>query len=336
MSVALAVALAPGAALALRQSVHEAFTHDACVASGLPGGFCEAAARAAHNVDGAEWTDPAAHAQLAPGDAKCAAADDVLARLVSQGRAVRNALDDLVAARDKGDDAAVVAAAALAAAELGRGLHTVQDSCAHDGMTNPQHAWHTTMDYCRDTGENPDATPWALACAQAETIAVFAALAAALPSLGVTFADLELAGSIPMHDWPTRGQACEFFDSTATWDGMDTRWNGDLVIPAVRAQYIDALTVEGAATIDPCGGDPAALDRALPPRVVDTSGGGAFCVSLELFCTGDVNEKKPPPWETAITETASDCGCRTGGTTAPAAGLLAWLALVVAWRVMRR
>src|SRR5262245_9017202 len=67
-------------AWALDQSAHQAISHDACIAAGLPQDFCERVGTEAYNVDSYEWSKPEAHAQIADGDIACTWANAALDR----------------------------------------------------------------------------------------------------------------------------------------------------------------------------------------------------------------------------------------------------------------
>lgn len=288
-----------GAAHALEQAKHRAISQQYCAASGLPQKFCARVGNEAYNVDSNEWNDLAAHAQPDNGQAPCDAANRAIERERRLGSEIRNGIAALV-------DSSAPALAGDVAKALGRALHTVQDNCAHNGMPNPQHAWHSLSDSCRATQESPDVQPDAFDCANQETETVFASFISALAQAGV--AGDALAGA-PEEDaeWPTRGSVCQFLLEAANWDGQDRRWNNAQVRPALTNQLVHAVTTDDEWLGDVCGGDPNGIALPEPLAPFDTTSDSLarhWCVKLNTFCVGHWNDKADsvdraaPPWTT--------------------------------------
>src|SRR5450432_3498784 len=87
---------APSSAFALDQSAHQEISQNACVAAGLPQGFCERVGTEAYNVDSYEWSHSEAHSQISDdGDnsVACNAANAVLERERSLGADIRSSLE---------------------------------------------------------------------------------------------------------------------------------------------------------------------------------------------------------------------------------------------------
>src|SRR5687768_16541105 len=136
--LALCALLLSNSASALDQFAHRDLTRETCVAAGLPELFCAQAAESSQNVDGHEWDDMAAHAQAEAADAMCAGAGATVERVHAIGKELNVRLALLKGAPH--EEERQVAASRLSE-ELGRALHTFQDLCAHQGMTNTQPAW---------------------------------------------------------------------------------------------------------------------------------------------------------------------------------------------------
>ena len=327
-----AVALFSSSAQALDQSKHRALSRDACAKVGLPWDFCERVGTEAYNVDHFEWFDMAAHAQVdvEQGQTKCEAANLAAARVRSIGASLGDAIA-AVAADD--DDVDGTKTATL----LGRALHTIQDNCAHRGVSNPHHAWLSLSDSCEGTKSSPDARPEALECATRETAEIVAAFASALDDADVDFDVLDDGVSEGKGKWPLRGDICEFLQSGNSWDGVDDHWNSAVAVSALRDQFAAALAGT-AVSEDVCAGNPNALS-ATPDASIDTSMGQEFCLKIDLFCIGkDDAPDEAPPWQDPA-EAAADNegtppeqGCTVGGQTPP----LTWSGLFVLALVARR
>src|SRR5262245_22991203 len=80
-------------AFALSQNNHYRISSDACTGSArLPAASCHEIGMASHNTDAHEWTDLAAHSQIADGQTVCAAVGTVLARARQLGGEARGQL----------------------------------------------------------------------------------------------------------------------------------------------------------------------------------------------------------------------------------------------------
>lgn len=336
LAPAVAAALWPLSAEALDQSKHRAISRDTCAQAGMPWEFCERVGTEAYNVDHYEWEDMSAHAQVdvSTGQTACEAAN------LAAGR-VNGLADDLrldLAAFAKGSktvDATVIATA------LGRALHTVQDNCAHRGVSNPHHAWLSLSDSCEGTKSSPDTRPEALTCAQQETEEVIDAFVSAVDDANIDPDDLDDGVDEGWGHWPTRGEVCEFLKSGNEWDGIDKHWNSGIVVSALREQFTAGIGGKAVGS-DICAGNPKALD-AKPGPAINTSQGQELCFTLNLFCVGkDDSPDQAPPWVDADEAAADNEGtppeqaCAVdprGGDTA--FGSLACV-VVLAWRRRRR
>lgn len=341
----LCLLVAP-AAHALVQTKHQTVTATECARAGLPAKFCQQAAVEAYNTDANEFEDLSAHAQIPAGATACDAADQSLLRLLSLGQELRLGLGEL---RRTGS----ATAAGRVARALGRGLHTVQDNCAHHGMPNPQHAWFSLSDSCRSTTQSPDVQSDAYVCAARETAAVMAEFRRAADGAGVTSA-LGRASVGGTH-WPPYSQVCDFLGSSGQWSGADQRWENEIVVPALRAQFIAAIGSDGPAPVEACPGGRERLVQRQSRAALDTSGGAQSCISIHLFCLGKADDagEQMPPWESAETVaeasaevsvvTGSDGagntsgGCSLAGSSADESAIpLALLVVGVAALLLRR
>lgn len=326
-----AAVLLPSSAHALDQSKHRKLARDTCAEVGLPWEFCERVGTEAYNVDHFEWFDMAAHAQVdvEQGQTQCEAANLAAARVRTIGAELRDAIDLVAADEDAVDGTAI-------ATLLGRALHTVQDNCAHRGVSNPHHAWLSLSDTCEGTKSSPDAQPEALECASRETVEIIDAFASALDDAGIDFDVLDDGVDDGSGKWPLRGDVCDFLASGNDWDGVDDHWNNGVAVPALREQFSAAL-VGTAVSEDVCGGDPNALS-APPEAPIDTSAGQEFCLKIDVFCLGkDDAPDEAPPWEDPA-EAAADNegtppeqGCSVGGSPT-----VTWSGLWVVGMVARR
>lgn len=225
-------------ALALKQSGHYNVTYEACRAEKFGMAYCKAVAAAAYNVDKLEWTDMAAHGQRRQGQSACDAGQATANRLNDLGRAIR--------ATNTPKESAKL---------LGQALHTIQDECAHHGMTNAQHA-HFSLDAECGDGTNPDTTSSALSCAASRTKAAFVALRG---SLGLSSA--ELSSWCVSHGCSTTRmvglrEGCEFLGERAAWNFKETKWTnaaGQIMFTA----FTNGLTGGGAPKV--CGNGDIAL-----------------------------------------------------------------------------
>ncbi len=327
----LAVTLLAGPAAALNQSAHLQISREACRQAGLPASFCQHVGVATADVDALEWNDLGAHAQTGDGEPTCEAADRSYHRVRMLGIEMRIHLEG--PSEDLGRS-------------LGRALHTIQDNCAHAGMPNPQHAWHSLADACTGTHESPDLQPEALQCARRETAAILTAFQAARSDAGLAASALEIVNdsgaepSIPESNrFPPRAGVCHFLTVDAGhWDGVDRRWNNDRMVDTLREALLGALRSESVAVNDLCA-DVGALLSPKPNRRVATSGGKSICQKVWLFCLDKTDgAESPPPWEEPAASVVGRSGCTCVAsappTTPPSLALL--LLALVAARSARR
>jgi hypothetical protein len=321
--VAFVVLLAPAPAWALKPGKHRAIAEDACAAARLPDSFCRRMGKQVFETDYLEWTDLSAHAQREAGQPRCVAADAALTRVDSLARKL--VLD---AHARRFEDAAI---------DLGRALHTIQDECAHHGMTNEEHAFLSLEQTCTSMNSSPDIQPAAIACAVTRTRDVMQMAAAALGD--VSWGSLYLCPTTDNHNssqnacdlasLPTPAQACGFLALHTQWDGGDSSWNGDLVGPVLVEGFRRGLAGE-ATSFNMCGGDPQAIDPPSPHAIqanVDLA-----CGLTTLGCFGKVDDTtEVDPYGADLSTGAG--GCMTGSS--PGLVLFA-LALLVPRRLRRR
>ena len=308
----LALVLGAGDAWALQPSKHRRIAEDACERVGLPDAFCRRVGRQALETDAHEWETPAAHAQRAPGEDRCSAADAAVSRIDLLARTIASA--------PYGD----LEAAAIA---LGRAVHTVQDECAHHGMTNEEHSFYSLTDFCGDGDVSPDEQPAALACAESRTQEMFEAVVVALAATSWNGVD-EMCRTYGPHDrydmdscsggaLPSPHKACEFLALHVDWDGIDSTWNGSVVGPALMRAFTAGLAGE-ATPPSVCSGESSAIDPLYPHTIVGER--DAACHLAEILCLGKVDGSTSPE-----VTTDEGTGCSTG--TAPG-GLLCIVALL--------
>lgn len=302
-------------AWALQPGKHRQLAESACTDAGLPSAFCHRMGKEAFETDWHEWTNLAAHAQRELGEDRCTAADAARTRLDRLGR-------EAVAKTRAGD----FEAGAIA---LGRAIHTLQDECAHHGMTNQEHAFYSLTQTCTHDDVSPDIQPEAIACADARSREAFALVATALAGTRWDGADwlcrdAEANDSCATASLPAPWSACEFLAEHADWDGEDSRWDGARVGSALVASFAAGLS-GAAATSAICGADATAIDPlTVRATVADRDAG---CGLIDIACLGKVDE------DSAATETAS-AGCATSpGTGMPL--VLVALALVKRRRARR-
>jgi len=328
--------LSASTAHALNQSKHFDVTVASCTRAGLPSAFCNRVATEVYNVDANEFDDLSAHSQIPDGATACDAANASLWRVFWLGEKVHSSLVTV------GSHATRAANDALAQ-ELGRALHTIQDDCAHSGMPNPQHAWHSLKDVCKGTTESPDVQTPAFACAAAETDAVFSAFVDVVHDGGATFSALATIDTDDDKHWPGYGDVCDFLGSAGDWDGQDRRWSLDVVRAALTDRFVRALYGADATQFAYlCTGSDNGVERAYSDADLDTSGGAQSCLSIHAFCLGKADgaapDADPPPYEAndpaptpAPVDAGMHGGCSAAGPTAGAtASSAAPLALVLA------
>jgi hypothetical protein len=306
--VVLPLLLATTPAWALKPAAHRNLAEQACEANRLPQAFCDRMGKQVYETDYLEWTDLSAHAQRELGQDRCEAADAAASRVEMLARAMVEH-----AARNDYDSAAI---------DLGRAMHTLQDECAHHGMTNEEHAFYSLEDTCGDGNLSPDTQPDALACAQARTDRMMAAAAAALQDTswsGVEELCESPFGGCALASLPSPFQACDFLSMHYDWDGADSRWNGDIVGPALEDAFARGLRGDpvSASVCDA----PDAIDPVSPRAL--TTNLDAGCLLTDVLCLGkaDGGSDAQPP---AVPESGG--GCAAGGSPS----------LLVALLVLRR
>lgn len=262
-------------ASSLETKDHSKITGASCVAAKLPAAFCTRLQQEAFNVDHNEWTDLSAHSQTELGQSTCDAAAATQKRLHDLGGEVRALL-----ASDH--DAAPAALANDLAHALGRAMHTIQDNCAHSGMTNEQHAWLDDEDVCVADNMNPDTKPAALQCAREESAAVMAAFHDALVAAKLDPETLGSATAITENN-PSRAQACAFIKGWKKWDGVDSRWDNDKTRKSFRHILTTAFEKDVTPT-DLCAGGASITSPTQEPTIDVTD---PWCPGLSLFCIGE-------------------------------------------------
>lgn len=313
----VALVLAPAPAAALKPGKHRSIAEASCKNVHLPRAFCRRMGKAVYETDYREWTALSAHAQTERGQDRCEAADAATSRVDRLARSV-------VAAAAAGD-------LETAAVDLGRALHTIQDECAHHGMTNEQHAYLSLEQTCGDEDVSPDVQPEALACATARTAAVMRLVAPALAGTRWTNVDALCTDPFAERDTdtcatavlPTPFMACDFLSQYDAWDGTDSTWDGTAVGPALVDAFAAGLRGTPASS-SVCGGVPTAIDpEAHPTRSV----GDPTCGLIDIGCLGKVDaDADVDPYG----EERRTGGCATGGSAS-------WLvALVIALGTIRR
>jgi hypothetical protein len=298
--------LAGGRAFALTQSTHEEIAITSCTNHGLPANFCKQLGSEAYNVDHYEFDDLSAHGQMEEGEDACDAADAVLRRIHDLGREIHGELWNSILSPNRQSNDALAHA-------LGRLLHTAQDDCAHSGMGNPQHAWKSLSDVCDGTSVSPDVQPDAILCARFATDDILDAVVDTLHDNGAEVDVLGVVDSTADH-WPSYGDACGFLGSAHEWDGVDRRWDNDIVEPALRA----AARASISSFDDP--GAPAPICASAPDGILvgydddqDVSGGPPDCVQITVFCVGkaDSPDEAAPPYE-LVSPPVPHAGCSIG------------------------
>ncbi len=320
---------------ALNQSKHFDITVQSCTDAGLPNAFCQRVGVEVYNVDAREFNDLSAHSQIPEGSTACDAANASLWRVFWLGGQVR-AATIAVGYRSslRGNDAL--------AQDLGRALHTVQDNCAHSGMPNPQHAWHSLSDVCNGTTESPDVNPAAFACASNETDAIFSAFIDVLHDNGGDFASLGNISTDNDKHWPAYSDVCAFLGSASDWSGQDRRWDNSVMRPALTDRLVRGLYGADATQFTRvCSGNDDDVLPAYSDSDRDTSGGAQSCIKIHTFCLGKADgaaaDAEPPPYEPvpAAPTTAVSGGCSVGGEGSPSAAA-PLLLMLVALLVRRR
>ena len=334
--------LSASSAHALNQSKHYDVTLASCTHAGLPNAFCQRVAVDVYDVDASEFNDLSAHSQIPVGSSACDAANASLWRVFWFGGQVRTA------AAAVGQRASTANADALAQ-DLGRALHTIQDNCAHSGMPNPQHAWHSLSDTCQGTTESPDVQPAAFGCAANETDAVFSAFVDVLHDSGATFSSLRNVGTDNDKHWPAYTDVCDFLGSADDWSGVDQRWDQSVMRPALTNRFVRGLYgADDSQFPRVCTGAFDGVARTYSDARLDTSGGAQSCLKIHVFCLGKADgaapDSEPPPYETdptagsapATTDAGVSGGCSAAGPSAPATAVVPLGLLVAALSLRRR
>jgi len=311
----LPLLLASAPAWALKPNKHRQLAEASCEANHLPQPFCDRMGKQAYETDHLEWTDLSAHAQRELGQDRCEAAEAAATRVEMLGRAI---VDHANAARYE-----------EAAIDLGRAIHTLQDECAHHGMTNQEHAFYSLEQVCTSEDTSPDVQPDALACAESRTRQAFALVAPALANtrwdaVDWICRDSEDRDTCTSASLPGPWTACSFRAEHKDWDGVDSRWNADRVGSALMSAFAAGL----AGDLSPrsvCGGDASAIDPTAPhPTVTDRNAG---CGLIDITCLGKVDEDSGA----AMSESG---GCAAGHSGGAAGALL--VSLIAAGLLRRR
>jgi MYXO-CTERM domain-containing protein len=303
----LVVVGTPGDAWALKPGTHRELAEAACTREGLPDAFCRRMGKQTYETDYQEWNDLSAHAQRELGEDRCTAADAALTRVDRLAR-------DLVKQARAGQLEA-------AAVSLGRALHTIQDECAHHGMTNQEHAFYSLTQQCSGDQVSPDVQPAALACARTRTAEVMTLAARALADVSWG------AASDLCTDWSSENQrdkcqnaalpspfmACDFLGEHKDWDGDDSTWDPTKVGDALVASFGAGLT-NTPSTRSMCGANASAIDPPNPRAPLTDRSKKLGCFSTSLGCLGKVDGGGES------SDATSSGGCST--TSSSSAGLL--------------
>jgi hypothetical protein len=302
---AAVVAATAGPSWALAPGKHRAILEAACSEAGLPYELCRRAGRADYETDYREWNSLAAHAQRERGQDRCPAADAAQARLDQLGRSIV--------------ESAAVADYERVADDLGRAIHTLQDECAHHGMTNPEHAFYSMKQTCSSGEHSPDVQPEAIACATSRTREAMWFVADALAGGNRAAMDsvcsIGLGGGGEGGDQdttcatavlPTPSMGCRFLAEHKNWDGVDSTWNGGIVGSELFDAFVAGLTGVPASTTV-CRGDDHAIDPVSPrPDVTDREVG---CLLTDIGCLGRADD---PGEDGEPHDDGDDVGCQGG------------------------
>jgi hypothetical protein len=253
-------------------------------------------------TDYLEWTSLAAHAQRKIDQDRCSGADAAVNRVDALGRKLVKDAQEL-----RFEDAAI---------DLGRAIHTIQDECAHHGMTNEEHAFLSLEQTCTNENTSPDTKPEAIACAEQRTRDVMRATAIALGTVqwGSGIAQLcrgaDNKDDCNLASLPSPFQACDFLAMHKEWDGQDSSWNDDIVGPALVEAFRLAI-VDAPAAPSVCAGNPNAIDPPSPHGMQSNIDHG--CGLTSLGCLGKVDDttEVDPYGEDVSTDSG---GCMAGST----------------------
>jgi hypothetical protein len=304
---------AAGEAWALKPAKHRELAERACHDAGLPDAFCRRIGKQVFETDYLEWTDLAAHAQRAAGEDRCTAADAALARV---GTLARDAIADVRAGSHE-----------QAAIDLGRALHTIQDECAHHGMSNEEHAFLSMRQTCEGENVSPDTQPAALACAERQTRVVMQAAATALAGthwpndLYMICRDDDNADSCSRASLPSPLMACDFLALHDDYDGEDSTWHAQLVGEALVAAFRAGLAGE-SSTRTACANGPSSIDPTSPHASESSEQPGCSLVSIGCLGKADTDGNVDPYGE----DISATGGCSTtSGNAGLLIGLLAFV-----------
>jgi hypothetical protein len=322
-------------AAAFKQSVHRSITKESCVATGLPRDFCSRVAVEAYNTDASEWDNLIAHSQSLTVETLCDAGNRVQVRMRGLGQQFRGNLDLLVAGQlDQADIVGTIGEL------VGRAAHTLQDSYAHHGMGNPEHAWFTIQDICQGTSNAPDLRPGAKEQARTATDAFLAGVAAAIRQAGIegpldryscpeadTDNDPNARGVCDSMYGATPVEVCDFLAEAEDWDGVDRQWDNAIVGPTLVAAF-------GAHVLYNLCQEPT-LESPPAPKV-DVSGGTPSCGVVHIMCLGKADDGTTPD-QASAPQGGSGCSVAVGSRgDALLAGLALLGLLLAARRVARR
>lgn len=262
----------------LKTEDHRAITTEYCIRAGFHDAFCARVAAEAFVVDREEWEHPWAHAMPQPGQSSCDAAAAVQKALVDRGNEIRRTLARPTLGRDEIETLAKA---------LGRALHALQDNCAHQGMTNPQHSWYSIRGFCDGTGEDPDTAPSALECGANETKLVFRTMKEAFRAARHDPASLWQAHDMAAPQ-PSLAHVCEFLGEWRGFDGKDARWELSVTAPAFRETLTKAI-LQGVDSPRVCDGLAAPASGASPiaartPRPQVRELADPTCTRIRLLC----------------------------------------------------
>lgn len=274
--------LAPAEAWALKPAKHRQLAEASCAQARLPDAFCRRMGKAVYETDYREWEDLSAHAQTARGQDRCSAAEAATTRVESLARSVVTA----VRARDY----------ERAAVDLGRALHTIQDECAHHGMTNEEHAFLSLEQTCEGMDTSPDVQPEAIACAAQRTATVMNQVRVAVAGTawsGVDglcrdwHGDNQDSDACANASLPSPVMACEFLSLFDDYNGVDSRWNSAVVGPSLLDAFEAGLRGD-AASRTMCAGDAHAIDPVAPHAVQEVR--DVTCGLTDIGCLGKVDD----------------------------------------------
>jgi hypothetical protein len=327
LGTALVVVLLVGGmrpAQAFKQDLHRSITKDSCAATALPRDFCSRIAVEAYNTDSTEWDDLLAHSQMSEGEGLCAAANRVQERMRTLGWQLRAEIDKL-AANTRDAEQLVGTIGEL----VGRAAHTLQDSYAHHGMGNPEHAWFSLQDFCKNTSSAPDLRAGAAEQARAATDAFLVGVAATIRQAAIEASlashscpqpyienDPNARGVCDSTYAPSPFELCGFLAEAEKWDGVDRQWDNTIVGPSLIAAFVDHQSY------DLCTEPTLASPPAAPVAV---TGGTPSCTSVHMMCLGKADGEGMTPDQASDLQVGNGCSVAFGSRSDT---LLAGLALL--------